>query len=50
LTSGLGVACICNFGKGLKPYVQRGAKKREMARIAELEKDANDNSWKIDED
>lgn len=50
-TAILGGICISNFGKGLKPYIQRGAKKEEIQnQQAELQKDSGGSPWIIDED
>lgn len=44
----LGGVCIHNFGKGLKPYIQRGAEKKEIQQ-AEIQKQSS-GAWIIDED
>jgi hypothetical protein len=40
--------CIRNFGKGLKPYVQRGAEKKEILN-QQIQKEPS-GGWIIDED
>ncbi|KAI9319479.1 hypothetical protein BX666DRAFT_1926425 [Dichotomocladium elegans] len=47
-TAGLGFICMKNFGRGLKPYVQRGRSKQK-AEDLEMAK-AKDSNWQIDED
>ncbi|KAL0095027.1 hypothetical protein F4703DRAFT_1902629 [Phycomyces blakesleeanus] len=49
-TGTLGAICMYNFGKNLKPYIQRGAKKQEHADNLKLSKQASAELWKIDED
>ncbi|KAI8393874.1 uncharacterized protein BYT42DRAFT_609639 [Radiomyces spectabilis] len=49
-TSVLGFMCLRNFGKGLEPYVQRGAKKQEQMDRLELNKHSTSSSWQIDDD
>lgn len=39
-----------NFGKGLQPYVQRGANKRKLQDLEMNTKDAKRTSWRIDDD
>ncbi|KAG2206131.1 hypothetical protein INT47_003780, partial [Mucor saturninus] len=48
VTAVLGGVCIRNFGKGLKPYIQRGAEKKEIQQ-AEIQKQSS-GAWIIDED
>ncbi|ORY89964.1 hypothetical protein BCR43DRAFT_499769 [Syncephalastrum racemosum] len=48
-TSVLGAWCMSNFGKGLAPYVQRGANKEQAGRH-ELKGQASVSSWRIDDD
>jgi hypothetical protein len=39
-----------NFGKGLKPFVQRGNVKAKMDLENNLHKQKNHDSWQIDDD
>lgn len=49
VTAILGAVCILNFDKGLKPYIQRGAEKKEIQnQQAEIQKE-NAGAWTIDE-
>jgi hypothetical protein len=41
--------CIHNFGKGLKPYVQRGAEKKEIQQEEQQKESAAGDNWIIDE-
>ncbi|CAO3633780.1 unnamed protein product [Cunninghamella blakesleeana] len=50
ITIGLGVVCMRNFGKGLQPYVQRGANKRKLQDLEMSTKDNKRTSWRIDDD
>lgn len=51
ITGGLGVVCIINFDKGLKPFVQRGSLKMKRDIEANNSKNAKTHeSWVIDED
>lgn len=47
----LAAICTHNFGKGLKPYIQRGAEKKEIQQELQQQqqKDTAQN-WIIDED
>lgn len=50
VTAILGAVCIFNFDKGLKPYIQRGAEKKEIQnQQAEIQKE-NAGAWIIDEE
>ncbi|CEI87963.1 hypothetical protein RMCBS344292_02368 [Rhizopus microsporus] len=42
----LGLVCMTHFGKGLKPYIQRGENKEKVADNTQR----NDQSWTIDEE
>ncbi|KAG0174316.1 hypothetical protein DFQ28_006769 [Apophysomyces sp. BC1034] len=46
-TSALGFICMRNFGKGLKPFVQRGP---EGKRDLEMSKSQANDNWQIDDD
>lgn len=46
-TSVLSFVCMLNFGKGLKPYIQRGDNKEK---VDMAQKDSNDGPWTIDDD
>ncbi|KAG0872218.1 hypothetical protein G6F16_005333 [Rhizopus arrhizus] len=46
-TSALGFVCMTNFGKGLKPYIQRGENKEK---VDIPKKNSIDEPWTIDED
>ncbi|KAI9018698.1 hypothetical protein CLU79DRAFT_805043 [Phycomyces nitens] len=45
----LGIVCMTNFNKGLKPHVQRG-QKNKMIYDVELNKDFSKTPWQIDDD
>ncbi|CEP13731.1 hypothetical protein [Parasitella parasitica] len=46
-TAILAILCMINFGKGLKPYIQRGAEKKEI--LEQIQKQPT-GQWIIDED
>ncbi|KAG2208908.1 hypothetical protein INT47_011048 [Mucor saturninus] len=45
----LGSFAMRNFGEGLKPYVQRGAKNKSKHTDLELNKTTTNGTWKIDD-
>lgn len=45
----LGILAMRNFGEGLKPYVQRGAKSKSKHRDLELSKTTTTGAWQIDD-
>ncbi|OBZ90120.1 hypothetical protein A0J61_01843 [Choanephora cucurbitarum] len=49
-TCGLGLVCMVNFKKGLKPFVQRGNVKVKMDLENNLRKQKASDSWQIDDD
>lgn len=49
ITAVLGGVCIHNFNKGLKPYIQRGAEKKEIQKEREVQKEQA-GPWIIDEE
>ncbi|KAI8375892.1 hypothetical protein BD560DRAFT_488616 [Blakeslea trispora] len=49
-TCGLGLVCMSNFNKGLKPFVQRGSVKVKMDLENNLRKQKADDNWQIDDD
>ncbi|KAI7892379.1 uncharacterized protein EV154DRAFT_418738 [Mucor mucedo] len=50
ITAGLGIVCTINFGKGLKPFTQRGSLKTKMDIESNAKKANAHESWVIDED
>lgn len=48
-TAVLGIICMKNFGKGLKPFIQRGSLKLETE-SNNMKKAKAHESWVIDED
>lgn len=48
MTAVLAGLCIRNFNKGLKPYIQRGAEKKELAKN-QIQKQPS-GAWIIDEE
>jgi hypothetical protein len=50
ITIGLGVISMRNFGKGLKPYVQRGSNKTKLQDLEMNDKAKARQSWRIDDD
>lgn len=49
VTIGLGSFTMWNFGQGLQPYVQRGAKNKGKHNDLELNKTSTNGTWKIDD-
>jgi hypothetical protein len=49
-TAVLGIICMRNFGKGLKPFVQRGNVKAKMDIENNMNKAKAHESWQIDDD
>ena len=45
----LGILCMNNFGKGLHPFVQRGAANKRKFHELELNKTNANNTWQIDD-
>ncbi|ORX59441.1 hypothetical protein DM01DRAFT_1317515 [Hesseltinella vesiculosa] len=45
----LGILCMRNFGRGLKPYVQRGAENKNR-HVLQLHKTQSRLSWRIDDE
>lgn len=50
ITGVLGVICMRNFDKGLKPFVQRGSVKAKMDIESNISKAKAHESWQIDDD
>lgn len=50
ITGVLGVICMKNFDKGLKPFVQRGSIKARMDIESNISKAKAHESWQIDDD
>ncbi|KAI8341103.1 hypothetical protein BC941DRAFT_493096 [Chlamydoabsidia padenii] len=50
ITIGLGIVSMRNFGKGLKPYVQRGNNKTKLQDLEMNDKTKDRQSWRIDDD
>jgi hypothetical protein len=49
-TAALGIICMRNFGKGLKPFVQRGNVKAKMDLESNMKRSQAHRNWQIDED
>ncbi|KAI8968409.1 hypothetical protein BDF20DRAFT_916938 [Mycotypha africana] len=50
VSSSLGIVCMRNFGKGLKPFVQRGRTKAKIDLEKGLSRRDAHKSWQIDDD
>ncbi|KAI8096167.1 uncharacterized protein BX664DRAFT_274055 [Halteromyces radiatus] len=50
ITITLGIICMRNFGKGLKPFVQRGSNKTKLQDLEMNDKAKDRQSWRIDDD
>ncbi|SAM04842.1 hypothetical protein [Absidia glauca] len=50
ITIALGIISMRNFGKGLKPYVQRGSNKTKLQDMEMNSKSKARQSWRIDDD
>ncbi|KAI8063318.1 hypothetical protein BC940DRAFT_307643 [Gongronella butleri] len=50
ITFALGLMCMRNFDKGLKPFVQRGRNKQKLQDLEMDQKNKSRQSWRIDDD